>query len=111
EVENAGCGEVFSVVKAARSFLRVAEVLIPMRLVLIVAVGERDDGGHAGIGIPNDALGVHVGVKAERGVLLVQTVIVSARTKRTAGVSIQASNPFTNTMRPVGGVVAVSSSA
>ena len=53
-----------------------------MRLVLIVAVGERDDGRNAGIRIPCDAFGVHGGVKTERAVFLVQTVTVAARQKR-----------------------------
>src|SRR5438552_5818799 len=54
-----------------------------MRLMPIVTVGERDDGGHAGIRMPDDPLGVHGGIKVEGGILLVQTVIIAARKKRT----------------------------
>src|SRR6187431_2808875 len=54
-----------------------------MRLMFVVAVGQCDYGRHAGIRTPNDSLAICRGVKAESGVLLVQTMIVAARQKRT----------------------------
>ena len=50
--------------------------------MLVVAVGKRYDGWHSGIRIPNDALRIHSGIKAEHGVLLMQTMIITARQKR-----------------------------
>src|SRR5258708_7111468 len=81
EIENAGCAEIFGVVESARGFLRVAEVLIPVWLVLVEAVRKRNHGGHAGMRIPRNALAVHGSLEAERGVFPVQTVIVAAGKK------------------------------
>ena len=72
-------------VQSPRALLHIQETAIPLWLMVIVAVRDRNDRRHARIGLPCHVLAFMIGVKAELRVGLVERMIIAAGQERTDG--------------------------
>src|SRR5207245_7735059 len=73
EAENARRGQVLDVIEPASPLLRVENVSIPERLVMVAAVRKDSDARDSGVGVPGDPLARDHRVEAEGGVLVMQS--------------------------------------
>src|SRR2546425_1684566 len=75
-------GEILAVIEATGLFFLVEKVAIPVGLVGIGAIRKGNDPGDVGIGMPDAPAILYFGVEAERGILVVERVVVTAREER-----------------------------
>ncbi len=85
EGQGAGRGQVFLAIEPPPPLLLVDEPAIPMRLVTIRPVRERDDAGNVHVGAPGHAPFRALGLEPEIPVLVVEGVVVTAGQERAQG--------------------------
>ena len=68
-------------IEATGLFFFVEKVAIPVGLVGIGSIRKGNDPGDVGVGMPDDPAILYFGVEAERGILMVERVVVTAGEK------------------------------
>ena len=81
--ENARRSQVFFAIQSAGALFLVEEVVIPVRLVRIAAIGDCGHSWHADVGLPRNTVGQHLGIEAEARIALVQRMVIATREKWT----------------------------
>ena len=74
-------GQVFGKLQTAFAFLRVHKIPIPIGLMPIFAIVQRDDSRNAGVRTPHQPSVVYLRLKLKGGVLMVHRVIVASGKK------------------------------
>ena len=81
-MKSSGSGEIFGKVQSAGAFLLVDKITVPIRLVQVLTVVQRNDPGHARIGRPNEPVIMRLRLKLKCWIFVMHRVIVATREKR-----------------------------